>query len=166
MAQLIQLRRGTAAAWTSADPTLSSGEVGFETDTGKLKFGDGATAWTSLAYTGPRIATEDEADGATIALDFEGLLAKTSIVAELAGNRAITFANPLKGGHYSIRLTQDSVGTRTVTWPSSGVTINWAGGSEPVLTTTVNKTDWIVLICVDDTVSAEIYDGAVGMANA
>ena len=46
----IQLRRDTAANWTSADPTLSSGEIGFETDTNKFKFGDGATAWASLSY--------------------------------------------------------------------------------------------------------------------
>ncbi len=46
----IQIRRGTAAAWTSADPTLASGELGFETDTNKFKWGDGTTAWTSLDY--------------------------------------------------------------------------------------------------------------------
>lgn len=48
----IQVRRGTASQWTSANSTLSSGEWGFETDTGKVKIGDGTTAWTSLAYTG------------------------------------------------------------------------------------------------------------------
>lgn len=48
----IQQRRGTAAAWTSANPTLAAGEPGFETDTGKFKIGDGATAWNSLAYLG------------------------------------------------------------------------------------------------------------------
>ena len=46
----IQLRRGTAAAWTSANPVLSAGEPGYETDTGALKIGDGSTAWTSLPY--------------------------------------------------------------------------------------------------------------------
>lgn len=46
----IQFRRDTAANWTAADPTLASGEVGFETDTGKFKIGNGATAWTALAY--------------------------------------------------------------------------------------------------------------------
>jgi hypothetical protein len=46
----IQFRRGTAAEWTSANPTLAVGELGFETDTTKFKIGDGSTAWTSLAY--------------------------------------------------------------------------------------------------------------------
>jgi hypothetical protein len=46
----IQVRRGTAAQWTSANPTLAAGELGFETDTNKIKCGNGATAWNSLAY--------------------------------------------------------------------------------------------------------------------
>lgn len=47
---LMQQRRGTAAEWTSADPTLSTGELGVETDTLQFKVGDGSTAWTSLGY--------------------------------------------------------------------------------------------------------------------
>lgn len=50
MATQIQVRKGTAATWTTANPTLAAGEPGYETDTGKLKVGDGTTAWTSLAY--------------------------------------------------------------------------------------------------------------------
>ena len=46
----IQIRRDTAANWTSTNPTLASGEIGFETNTNKLKIGNGSTAWTSLAY--------------------------------------------------------------------------------------------------------------------
>ena len=45
-----QQRRDTAANWTSQDPTLKAGEIGYETDTGYIKVGDGSTAWTSLAY--------------------------------------------------------------------------------------------------------------------
>lgn len=46
----IQVRRGTASQWTSANPTLAAGEWGLETDTLKTKIGNGSTAWTSLAY--------------------------------------------------------------------------------------------------------------------
>ena len=46
----IQTRRGTAASWTSTNPTLAAGEIGFESDTGKFKIGNGSTAWASLAY--------------------------------------------------------------------------------------------------------------------
>lgn len=46
----IQTRRGTAATWTSTNPTLAAGEIGFESDTNKFKIGTGSTAWTALAY--------------------------------------------------------------------------------------------------------------------
>ena len=46
----IQIRRGTAAQWTSANPTLAAGEFGYETDTNKAKIGNGSSAWTALSY--------------------------------------------------------------------------------------------------------------------
>jgi len=52
MAVQIQLRRGTASAWTAANPLLADGEMGIESDTAKFKIGDGVTYWTSLAYGG------------------------------------------------------------------------------------------------------------------
>jgi hypothetical protein len=51
MAVQIQLRRGTAAEWTAANPTLAEGELGLETDTAKYKIGNGSTAWNSLSYS-------------------------------------------------------------------------------------------------------------------
>ena len=50
MAVQIQIRRDTAANWTSANPTLAQGELGLETDTGKIKVGTGTGAWNSLSY--------------------------------------------------------------------------------------------------------------------
>lgn len=47
-----QFRRGTAAAWTSANPVLAAGELGLETDTSQFKIGDGTTVWTLLPYGG------------------------------------------------------------------------------------------------------------------
>ena len=46
----LQLRSDTAANWTSVNPILLAGELGRETDTGKIKIGDGSTVWASLAY--------------------------------------------------------------------------------------------------------------------
>ena len=48
----IQLRRDTAANWSTNNPTPSVGEPCFETDTGKFKIGDGITAYNSLPYQG------------------------------------------------------------------------------------------------------------------
>lgn len=49
-ASIIQVRRDLAANWTATNPTLAQGEMGLETDTLKLKFGNGATAWNALGY--------------------------------------------------------------------------------------------------------------------
>jgi len=46
----IQLKRDTAANWAATNPILYAGEAGFELNTGKLKIGNGTTAWNSLSY--------------------------------------------------------------------------------------------------------------------
>jgi hypothetical protein len=56
---VIKLRRDTAANWTSGNPTLAAGEIAFETDTNKIKVGDGSTAWTSLDYASGDVAAAD-----------------------------------------------------------------------------------------------------------
>ena len=101
-------------------------------------------------------------DGATVTVDGDKLAVQR---VTLGGNRTLAFTNFREGQRVCLRLTQDGTGSRTVTWPSSGVTINWAGGSAPTLTTTASKADWIVLICTDDTGGAEIYDAALAMEN-
>jgi hypothetical protein len=77
----IQLRRDTAANWTSANPILAAGEVGVEytADTAtaeKFKIGDGTTAWTTLPYfeSGGGGGDHDDADHATL----------TTVIANLA----------------------------------------------------------------------------------
>ena len=55
----IRIASETAADWTTSDPTLEAGRFGYESDTGKLKVGDGVTAWTSLAYFGGALAYND-----------------------------------------------------------------------------------------------------------
>lgn len=47
-----KLRRDSASNWTSTNPTLQQGEPGYETDTGKLKVGNGSSAWSALGYFG------------------------------------------------------------------------------------------------------------------
>jgi len=50
MPRRIRPRTDTSTNWTSKDPTLSLNEIGFESDTGRYKIGDGSTAWSSLGY--------------------------------------------------------------------------------------------------------------------
>lgn len=48
----IKIRRGTAAEWTAENPILAAGELGLETDTQKMKVGDGASYWNDIPYSG------------------------------------------------------------------------------------------------------------------
>lgn len=50
VAKRVQLRHDTAANWTSANPPLLAGEIGIETDTNRMKIGDGSNRWVSLPY--------------------------------------------------------------------------------------------------------------------
>ena len=50
MADILQIRRDTSTNWTAVNPILANGEMGLETDTIKIKWGNGVTAWNSLAY--------------------------------------------------------------------------------------------------------------------
>jgi len=66
MAVQIQLRRGTAAQWTAANPILAEGEMGVETDTEQFKVGNGSSAWTSLSYaTGVPVLSNSERNALT-----------------------------------------------------------------------------------------------------
>lgn len=50
MAKQIQVRRGLSTQWSSTNPILKAGELGFEIDTNKFKIGDETSSWTSLPY--------------------------------------------------------------------------------------------------------------------
>lgn len=69
MAVKIKLRRDTAANWTSTNSVLAAGELGIETDTLKIKIGNGTSAWTALGYA---TVTPDELDDATELTEIDG----------------------------------------------------------------------------------------------
>jgi len=48
----MQQKRGTSSRWTSTNPILLAGEIGVETDTNKIKIGNGITQWNNLDYMG------------------------------------------------------------------------------------------------------------------
>ncbi len=89
----IQVRRGTAAQWTSTNPTLAAGEFGFETDTNKLKCGTGTTAWASLPY----LNNDGDITGVTAGTGISGggtsgtvTVSIDSTVATLTGTQTLT----------------------------------------------------------------------------
>lgn len=71
-----------------------------------------------------------------------------------AGNITIALTNASVGQVFKVDITQDSGGSRTVTWFS---TIRWAGGSAPTLTTTGSKRDSFIFECT----GSGTYDGFV-----
>lgn len=133
MATRMQQRRGTAAEWTSANPVLGAGEIGFETDTNKFKIGDDSTAWSSLPY----FTTLDEiVDGAPGLLDTLNELAAaigddenfiTTITTSVAEKL------PLAGG----TMTGDIVLSGEPTAPLHPATKNYVDTIEASLTTSI-----------------------------
>ena len=50
MSVVFQMKRGTSDQWSTANPILADSELGIETDTKKIKRGDGTTPWNDLEY--------------------------------------------------------------------------------------------------------------------
>lgn len=65
MATRIQLRRDTAANWTSFNPILAQGEFGLDLDSNRIKMGDGTSTWTQLSYQNWSLELDD-LDGVTL----------------------------------------------------------------------------------------------------
>jgi len=148
----LQVRRGSASQWTSANPTLAAGEFGFESDTGKFKIGTGSTAWTSLAYasltssdipelsqdaidsaltagTGITKTYNDGANTLTLAVDTTAIQARVADVSD-------TEIGYLNGVTSAIQTQMDAKAplasptfSGTVVLPNSTVTNNMLAGS-------------------------------------
>jgi hypothetical protein len=147
----IQVRRGTAAQWTSANPTLAAGELGFETDTNKIKCGNGSTAWNSLPY----LAADGDITGVTAGTGISGggtsgtvtVSIDTSVTADLSTAQTLTnktltdpkinlAINAQTGTTYTFALadngkfvTASNASAITVTIPPSG-SVAYATGAQ------------------------------------
>ena len=85
MANRIQLRRGGAQEWANSNPTLAQGELGVELDTGRIKIGDGVTAWNTLRYERPVESISNTAN-TLVQRDADGNFAAGTITATLIGS--------------------------------------------------------------------------------
>lgn len=96
---LLQIRRGTAAAWTTANPILAAAEAGYETDTNNLKYGDGVTAWNALDYFAPAGVIDPDTTllgNPITALELSRLSGVTSSVqTQINGKAATTHAHTI-----------------------------------------------------------------------
>ena len=104
MAARIQLRRDTSSNWSTTNPTLNSGELGVETNTSKIKLGDGSTAWNSLDYVVYPLAFSDLLNKPTtiagygITDAFDGAFSSLTGVPTTIAGYGITDAMPLNAG--------------------------------------------------------------------
>jgi hypothetical protein len=86
----IRIKRGIASAWSSANPVLGAGELGYDTTNRLLKVGDGVTAWNSLPgidFDGASFDAEDigfDDSGLTVVEGADVQEALAAIDAELA----------------------------------------------------------------------------------
>ena len=152
MADLIQIRRDTAANWTSANPVLAQGELGAETDTSKIKIGDGSTAWSSLAYlidaggyltaTSTNTLTNKTIRDTVYALSGTAFDATNGAVQTKTLAANTTFTDSLSSGD-AIVLQLEAGASYTVTWP----TMTWVtsgGNLAPTLTAKDTLVFWKV----------------------
>ena len=126
MADKIQIRRDTAANWTSANPVLAQGELALETDTSKLKAGDGTTAWSSLAYYTLGVS-------GVPAASITGTLSQSQLANEAVNEAKLQVSNAPTNGYV---LSAQSGNTGGMTWAeaSSG---HWTSLAEVTLGTSV-----------------------------
>lgn len=99
MASIIRVKRGTAAAWTGADPVLALGEIGFEKDTNRMKVGDGETSWNDLS---------DYFQAGPLSISTVGLSADASVISANTNNLAV-------GVNEFINLSNTSGGKLNIT---------------------------------------------------
>lgn len=154
----IQLRQDTAANWTSVNPTLAVGEGGYETDTGKIKYGDGATAWTSLPYHFSPYASSTNTAGKLALRDANGVTALSGLQLDTAATPTqgvgkiiwdATYGTPqvgLLGGNVNLQIGQEQVvyarnGESTTLLDGEVVYLFGAQGDRPVVKRASNTGD-------------------------
>lgn len=155
MATRIQVRRGSTTDWSTANPVLAAGEIGFDTTTSNVKIGDGSTAWNSLPYQLP-YATGARASSlsATLSIDNDndrvGIGTTTpSEKLDVVGNVVVSGDIAVNGGDITtssatLNLAGTITGAQTVniatgvTTTGNTKTVNIATGGDTGSTTNIN----------------------------
>ncbi len=123
MAINIQLRRGTASEWSTANPTLAVAEFGLETDTNLFKIGNGSDAWNALAYGGLEgpagvvAATSPityDSGTQTVAIDQTAIAVNASQVAITVSDKADNYTVLTSDKNSLIRVTAETDKTVTI----------------------------------------------------
>lgn len=117
----VSLTESTSAQFTTADAVLAAGAIGQESDTGRVKIGDGTTAWTSLAYFVGDDRLEQLVGLATaaeaIAMSAGGGGGSSVPVADAAGVTIDDVTNPFGDGA--------SPTAKVMTFPNDTLAVGW-----------------------------------------
>ena len=130
----IQVRRGAASTWTSTNPTLYAGEIGYETDSGRFKIGDGTTAWTSLDYNavvptgflaGSGLSVNVAADGSTVTYSLSDPTIQVSDITDFVDGVNDRVADLLTAGsNIQLSYTDSGNDTSTLSIAVTGVSLS------------------------------------------
>jgi hypothetical protein len=183
MACLIQIRRDTGANWTSTDPVLAIGELGYDQTEVDFKIGDGVTAWSSLPFLINGVAYSDEdaqdavgtilTDSSTIDFTYnDGTPSITAAV--IAGgvdhDSLLNWDADAHVDHSTVTVTGadgltgggDLTTSRTITMPAVGTAGTYGSASQtPVLTTdakgrVTGVVDTDILIDIEDVTDLQV----------
>ena len=138
MTTRLQQRRDTAANWTSNNPTLAAGEIGYETDTAKFKIGTGSTAWTSLAYAAGQAPALAMNLLSTSTASYTLIASDSGTLVQTQDASAVTITVPPSVFATGQVITVQQIAAGQVTFAAgSGVTITSTGATAaaPVLRT-------------------------------
>ena len=141
MSVQIKLRRDTAANWTSVNPTLASGEPGLETDSLKVKYGNGSSAWNSLSYasnpTGnsytlptatPSILGGVKIDGTSITINGSGVItANNTYTLPTAGVTSSGVLGGVKVDGTTITISNGIISSRAISAPATSSSVGVQG---------------------------------------
>jgi hypothetical protein len=147
MATRMQQRRGTASQWTSANPILNAGEMGWESDTNKFKIGDGTNHWADLDYfidvnstVNPAFGSSITFEGAT-ANDFETTLTMTDPTAD----RTITFPDATGTVALTSDITVSASSTNTFSNKSISLASNTVTGTKAEFNSAMSDADFATI---------------------
>ncbi len=149
---------GTAVTTTAAELNKLDGVTATSTELNYLDITTLGTTEASKAVTADAngvvkfdngVQQESTAltSGTSVTLDLNAGTVFTITLAHNIGT--FTWSNPASSGYasvFSLKVTQDGTGGRTISWPAS---VDWASGTAPTLSSGANDVDVFVFLTVD-----------------
>lgn len=130
---------GTAAKWAETEVILLKGEIGYESDTGLFKFGDGVSAYSALPYANdiPKKLSDltNDGDGTS---KFATLAEVERVLADATGGESASDVLTALNAHKADKLNPHEV---TKTQIGLGNVDNTSDANKPVSTATQEALD-------------------------